>query len=133
MCKTETSRVELQARLDPGLKQWSSQSGSESCCHIPSLPNSEPITAAAEELRADWPKLDCGGWGFNLTPWTRNAGSLPPKRCFGTQQSSHSQGRVHETALALLHGLHMYYPRESCWVPLSISVPLPYHPSLPVK
>lgn len=60
----------LQAPLDPGLKQSSSPSLSTGILpyHIGSLPISEPITAAAEKLRADWPEVDCvlGGGGASL-------------------------------------------------------------------
>ena len=77
-------------RLDPGLKQWSSQSLSESCCHIGSLPTSEPITAAAEELRADWPELYCGG-GASTEP----LGPGMPEACLRSDASGYNRADIH--------------------------------------
>lgn len=63
----EVSRAGLQAKLDPGLKQWSSQS-----LHVPDWPRL-PLN------QSQWLQRSCVligrglgfvGWGFTPAPWT---------------------------------------------------------------
>lgn len=105
----EQSRVGLQALLDPGLKQWSSQSPGDM---FGALPTSEPIRVAVVELRAEWLRAGLHWVGFHPNLWDKNGGKLLTKGLLLdiTELVFIRNCSLNSTRQALLYVRHLRYP-----------------------
>lgn len=126
MCKTETSRVELEARLPiPGLKQWSSQSGSGNLAATsgpcPTLRQSQRPQRGCVLIGQSW-TVGVGLQPNSLDPECRE---LASKARASGRNRIHSQGRVHETAQPCFMGFTCI-THESLAGPPYVSVSPPH-------